>query len=109
MRQPTGSTSTRGLCDAPCRLTRHLHRDPAHVRERAAADQLDQQHGCANVRLRWEYQAGSELFIVFKRAAGQPGALPDAAKSRDHCQDYEAAEIVETDRPGDPPWMYHPR
>ena len=24
----------------------------------------------ANVRLRWEYRPGSELFVVYKRAAG---------------------------------------
>ena len=51
--------------DEAVRHARHLHDDAADVRQRARPVQLGHQYRRANVRLRWEYRPGSELFVVY--------------------------------------------
>ena len=61
----TGSIWPKGRSGTAGRLAHHLHDDAADVHQRAAAVQLQRHDVSANVRLRWEYRPGSELFVVF--------------------------------------------
>ena len=47
------------------RLTRDVDRHAVDVHECAGAIQLEQPRALANVRFRWEYRPGSELFVVY--------------------------------------------
>ena len=68
-------TSTAG------RLARHLHDDAADVRERAACSTTRPATWlAANVRFRWEYRPGSELFVVFNEQRDTlPSGFPELA------------------------------
>jgi hypothetical protein len=44
---------------------RDLRHHPADVRQRTPAVQLEQQSLGTNIRLRWEYLPGSELFVAY--------------------------------------------
>ena len=65
LRQPRGSAAGR-VHDAPRGIAHHVHSDAADVRERPGPVQLEHQRRWRPTSgWRWEYQPGSELFVVF--------------------------------------------
>ena len=60
-----GEVGRGGLHHPSAQHAGHLRDDGPIVRERAGAVQLERNAFSTNARLRWEYQPGSELFVVY--------------------------------------------
>ena len=91
--------SRRRLVHGPAgRVARDLHDDAADVRERAGAVHSASHALMANVRLRWEYRPGSELFVVFNEERDTLAPrFPRSRQPGHHRQDQSFVSVLKKD------------